>query len=295
MDDRQTRITEGAGLEESRLNQELIDWLNKWGFRILMVVLLVAAAWVGKTRWDEYKERSLDTALVELEAEVATGSPDNLVALAKEHSGIDSVWEQAMLNAAAIKLEAGRKALIPGGDPMNQDDFLEGDKANEMVSEAAALYTQIVDRVGKGSTSINALNARSGRVSALISLQDADGAKAELNELIALLEKSGYTDLKRQAEERLAKVDELVTMDMLPSYAELSVLAQMRGPIAMYGETPDDISAIRSRMLSEELIEPADEEPEAIAPIDAPDLTGADAGATPPADDAAGEGDEEGQ
>jgi len=271
MDDRQTRITEGAGLEESRLNQDLIDWLNKWGFRILMVVLIVAAAWVGKTRWDEYKERSLDTALVELEAEVATGSPDGLVALAKKHSGIDSVWEQAMLDAAAIKLEAGRKALVPGGDPSNAEDFLDGAAANEMISEAAAIYSQVVERVGRNSTQINALNARSGRIAALISLQDSDAAKAELNELIELLDESGYTDLKRQAEERLAKVDELITMPMLPSYAELSVIADMRGPIAMYKETPEDIAAIRSRIRSEELIEPEPEpdteEPEAPAPV----------------------------
>ena len=287
MDDRQTRITEGAGLEESRLNKEFIEWLNVWGFRILMVVLVLAATWVGKTRWDQYTERRLDVALVELEAEIVTGSPDGLVALAKAHKGIPSVWQQAMLNAAAINLESGRKALVPGGDPENPDDFLTGQAANKQIENAAAIYTQIIDSVGRSSTSINVLDARSGRIASLISLQDADGARIELNELIVLLEMSGYTDLKRRAEERLASLDELISTPMLPSYAELTVIADMRGPIAMYGETPEDLAAIRSRIKSEELIEPKqDESPldestsdEAVGPAapEAPAPTGDDA------------------
>jgi len=274
MDDRQTKITEGAGLEESRLNQEFIEWLNVWGFRILMVVLVVAAGWVGKTRWDQYQEKRLDAALVELEAEIATGSPDGLVALAKKHNGVKSVWRQAMLNAADIDLESGRKALVPGGDPENPDDFLDGEAANKQLESAAGLYAQIIDRAGPSDDSIDVLDARSGHIAALISLQKADDARTELNELIALLETSGYSDLKRQAEDRLAELDKLIGAPMPPTYAELAVLAEQRGPITMYGETPEDLAAIRSRIKSEELIEPKQSEapaPEPAVPfIEAP-------------------------
>jgi hypothetical protein len=263
MDDRQTKITEGAGLEESRLNQELIEWLNKWGYRILMVVLVLAAGWVGKTRWDQHVEKRLDTALIEFEAEVATGSPDGLVALAKKHKNVSSVWQQAMLNAAAINLESGRKALVPGGDPENKDDFLDANTASMRLEAAGELYSEVLDRVGRSSTAINALDARAGRIATLISLQDGAGARTELNELIALLDKIGYVDLKKQAEKRLADLDALIAQKRLPSYGELAVLAEMRGPIAMYAETPEDITAIRERLLSKELIEPKPEEPPA--------------------------------
>ena len=291
MDDRQTRITEGAGLEESRLNKEFIEWLNVWGFRILMVVLVLAATWVGKTRWDQYTERRLDVALVELEAEIVTGSPDGLVALAKAHKGIPSVWQQAMLNAAAINLESGRKALVPGGDPENPDDFLTGQAANKQIENAAAIYTQIIDSVGRSSTTINVLDARAGRIASLISLQNADGARTELNELIVLLEASGYTDLKRQTEERLASLDELISTPMLPSYTELTVIADMRGPIAMYGETPEELAAIRSRIKSEELIEPKkDESPSDESPVDEAVGPAAPEAPAPTGDDAADDG-----
>lgn len=289
MDDRQTKITEGAGLEESRLNQELIEWLNKWGYRILMVVLVLAAGWVGKTRWDQHVEKRLDTALMEYEAEIATGSPDGLVALAKKHKNVSSVWQQAMLNAAAINLESGRKALIPGGDPENKDDFLDGLAANKRLEMSGELYSEILDRVGRTSTAINALDARAGRIATLISLQDEAGARTELSELIALLDKSGYVDLKRQAEERLASLETLLAQKRLPTYGELAVLAEMRGPIAMYAETPEEITAIRDRLLSKELIEPKPEEP---AAIEAPSFELPTAPATAPEPDGDAAADE---
>jgi len=267
MDDRQqTKVTEGAGLEESRLNQEFIDWLNVWGFRILMVVLIVAAAWVGKTRWDQYQERRLDTALVELEAEAATGSPDGLVALANQHRGIRSVWEQAMLQAAAVNLESGRRALVPGGDPENDEDFLTGEEADGRLQLAAEQYEEVLERIGRESNSINALVARSGLVSCLISLREGDRAREELTRLIALLDESGFDNLKVDAEEQLASLDELLQTPMLPTYAELSVIAQQRAPIAIYGESMDDVAAIRSRQKSEDLIEPAEDIPAPTAP-----------------------------
>ena len=255
MDDRQTKITEGAGLEESRLNQEFIDFLNKWGFRFLMVVLVIAAGWVGKTRWDQYVEQRLDTALVELESEIATGSPDGLIALAKKYKSVGSVWEQATLSAASINLESGRKSLIPGGDPSDKEDFLDPESAQKQLEQAADLFAQVVEHAGSQSISINALDARSGLIASKISLRDADGARSGLTELIALLEKSGFTDLKDKAEERLASLDELMEMPVLTPYGILAAVADQRMPIQMYGESMEEVEAIRSRMKSEEMIE----------------------------------------
>lgn len=261
MDDRQTRITEGAGLEESRLNQDFIEWLNIWGFRILMVVLVLAAGWVAKTKWDQYRERRLDTALVELEAEIATGSPDTIVRLAKKYQSVGTVWEQAMLNAAAINLESGRRALKPGGDPSNKEDFLEGDEADLQLEKAADQYAEVIDRAGRNSTTVNAFDARSGRIAALISLKKGDEARKELNELIPLLDKAGFADLKRQAEERLARLDELIADPLPISYAALNAISQQRAPIQMFGESDEDALAASDRMMSKELIEPEQEEP----------------------------------
>ncbi len=44
MDERQEQVQVGAGLQESRLNTDLINWLNKWGSHILSVVALIVLA-----------------------------------------------------------------------------------------------------------------------------------------------------------------------------------------------------------------------------------------------------------
>ena len=47
MDERQQQIKAGAGLEESRINQDLIDFLQKWGSWILMALAVAALAYAG--------------------------------------------------------------------------------------------------------------------------------------------------------------------------------------------------------------------------------------------------------
>ena len=45
--DRRTRqITEGAGLEESRLNQDFVEFLKKWSTPLLLVIVAAVAAYV---------------------------------------------------------------------------------------------------------------------------------------------------------------------------------------------------------------------------------------------------------
>ena len=55
MDDRQTEIRAGAGLEDSRINKEFIDFLNKWSSPVIMVFAVAALVWAG-LRWMEQKK-----------------------------------------------------------------------------------------------------------------------------------------------------------------------------------------------------------------------------------------------
>src|SRR5690606_15713326 len=52
MDDRQRQIKEGAGLEESRINKDFLDWLLKWG----PVLVLVAAGIILAMRGVQFLE-----------------------------------------------------------------------------------------------------------------------------------------------------------------------------------------------------------------------------------------------
>ena len=48
MDERQTQIREAAGLDESRLNTEFVEFLRKWGPIALGVLAVAALAFVGR-------------------------------------------------------------------------------------------------------------------------------------------------------------------------------------------------------------------------------------------------------
>src|SRR4051812_13198792 len=115
MDERQTQIRERAGLEESRLNQEFIEWLRKWGTPIMLVVAVVAAAYALKDRWNKAADNKIDQGWQELEAVKQGGnvSPDALISLASDYEGVAAISPMARLEAADAYLDALRRGIKP--------------------------------------------------------------------------------------------------------------------------------------------------------------------------------------
>ena len=74
MDQRQAQIRERAGLEESRLNEDFIDFLRKYGFLILLVAALAAGLTSGVRWYREYTVRKVTTAFADFEAARAVGT-----------------------------------------------------------------------------------------------------------------------------------------------------------------------------------------------------------------------------
>jgi len=240
MDDRQTKIVEGAGLEESRLNTEFIEWLNIWGFRILLVCLVLAAGWAGKGWWDRHQERQTDEALTALNSAIGSGSPDGLEAVAREWRGKPQVWELAMLEAAELHHRAARLALRPGGDTQVLEDRLAPEQVAAHLSSARALYEQILERDRSSAPTLRTLNARSGLAAVALTELRIDDAKAILNQLAADAARAGFPELERRARQRAAEVDKWRDWPGPPTYAFLEMVRNGRGPIAMFGETPEN-------------------------------------------------------
>src|SRR3954466_11659733 len=71
MDQRQAQIRERAGLEESRLNQEFIEWLRKWGTPMLLAVALLSVAYALRDKWHKAADDKLDNGFGELAAVTA--------------------------------------------------------------------------------------------------------------------------------------------------------------------------------------------------------------------------------
>lgn len=232
MDDRQQNIEVGAGLQESRINQELLDWLNKWGSWILTGVLIVVLAYLGYIKYLEYQADRRDKAFDaymnargdESPAGVLAGSPDSLIQIANEREGIGSVSHLARLDAANIYLGWARLGLAPGAitelspEP-GADDYLTPEEQNEMYARAYALFQQVANETSaRPELGLIRLNALKGMAASSLSLEEFDRAKAEYEQAVEIANAQGLPDLATYI---------TTIIEDLPNY---------RVPIAVYPE-----------------------------------------------------------
>lgn len=230
MEERHTQIREGAGLEESRLNVEFIDWLRKWSTPILVVL---AAASLGYAGWHHLKKREVaevNRAFRELEAAgaVQNPSPESLKRVAEEFEGVRGVAELARLRAADAYLAAVRRGLKPGaqtapdGTVSNADDLLTPEDRERYLSEAAALYERVANAsAGDPARLLYELEALYGLAAVAESRGDLDGAKGFYERVIGVAERSDYPAHVQIARARIEGLDDLRNLPRLYARAEL--------------------------------------------------------------------------
>lgn len=232
MDDRDRRQVEvGAGLQESRLNTELIEWLQKWGPRALYVLLAIVLAYLGWNKWQEHRQRQIDQAFADYQAELLNANPDVLLDIAEKYDGKASVWTLATLDAADLFVQYGRLGVRPGTDfaaPTDEDRLTDATR-NEIFRKAMAQYEGVLARhKGDPSHARFAQEARWGIASASISLGEIDRARAMLKEYVEVAERERFTDNERFGRERLAMLDEVA--EAIPVYAVAQLPIENRDP-----------------------------------------------------------------
>ena len=198
MDDRDRRQIEvGAGLQESRLNTELIEWLQKWGPRVLYVLLAVVLGYLGWNKWQIYRQNQLDKAFAEYHAEQSSQNPDVLLAVAKKQDGKGSIWTLATLDASDLLLTAGRLG-VPAGVGANaaaDAEMLTPEERTNVFRSALEHYQAVLDRNKNDAHHARfAQKARWGIISTRLSLGEVDEARKVLEQYIAVAEKYGFTD-----------------------------------------------------------------------------------------------------
>jgi len=240
MDERQQKITEGAGLTESRLNQDFIDWLNKWGPRILTLVLVVLIIYVANDWWRSRQLESRDQAFFQLEQARISGSPDALLAVARDHDGRGAVAELATIEAADILLQAARRGVTPGGSIAIEDDLLSEEEQRDMYERAGDLYEQafLATRADTGRPS-QRISARWGMAAVAISLREWDEAAEALEDVARFAEEANMDRIAAVARERLENLDELKSAPPLLPEAEIATTTP-RDPAA-FGAAPSPI------------------------------------------------------
>jgi hypothetical protein len=239
MDERQAQIRERAGLEESKLNLEFVDWLRRWATPILTVALVVAAGFAGMRYLKQQRTAKIERAFAEFEAarSGANPSPDALAAIADEFEGVGSVSTLARLDAADVLMNAVRTGLRPGatlnpdGTLANPDDVLPASDRDALLTRAAAMYQRVLDATqGNADQSIIAINALFGLAAVDENKGNVDAARARYTQIKDLATKSGFDSLARLAESRqttlptLAIVKPLVASPTPPTPPALPAL-----------------------------------------------------------------------
>ncbi|MFG0298837.1 MAG: hypothetical protein ACF8K1_04460 [Phycisphaerales bacterium JB047] len=251
MDDRQTKIREGAGLEDSRVNQEFLDFLNKWSSPVLIVLAVAALVWAGLQKLEQMRNTKIDQAFSELEAATlgTTPSPTSLNAIAEDYAGVRSVPELAKLTAVDIYLRAFTTGVEPGAQvdqatsTYKPEDVLSEEKLNQRLDLAEATANEVLasseNEPGKAMFAMQALT----RLAVIQECRDDfDAAKGYYERLKALSEKEQYPSIGVFADSRIANLDSLQSVDALPSRDQVPLLP---------GETPaltqEQIEAIQAQ------------------------------------------------
>ncbi|MAH66534.1 MAG: hypothetical protein CMJ27_09140 [Phycisphaerae bacterium] len=223
MDDRLKQV-QTSDLTDSRLNHEFVAWLKTSGMNYLLMLLLVACAFLAWDWWNRKQGEAIDTAWTEL---ASATSPAALRGVARTHAAVDGVAELSLLTAGDILLQSVRSGLRPGlaaGD--EGAELTPEDKAKSLV-EADAFFAEAVElasaRPGFAGKPMM-IAGLFGRAAAAEGAGRLDDARTPLEKVVEISTPE-YPPLAEQANARLENLDGIEAHASLPNQADLPVIA----------------------------------------------------------------------
>ncbi len=259
MDERQTQIVEGAGLEESRINEELIAFLNKWSFPAMLVIAVISGGYYVKNMYERRKITRRDQAFAQLGAVEASQAPSvySLIEIANQFEGVGSVAELARLRAADLHLEAARTGI----DPADGVTELSDDDRAFHLEQAEELYRRVLDAVADDpDRALIGVNAAFGIGAVDETRGDAGAARAGYEKAKTLAEQAGFAPLAKVADELIADLDKGAPPP-LPSKADLPRLPFEPEPVEAAGPGAAEPAGTSAGPEPEGPEAPADEPP----------------------------------
>ena len=233
MDDRQSGIKEGAGLEDSRVNQEFIDFLNKWSTPVIMTLAIAALVWAGLQKLDRMKTARVDQAFSELAATTQGGnpSPASLKLLADEFEGVRSISEMALLTASDLYLSAFVTGVNPGSTPDQmtgafiEPDLLDDSQRQAYLEQAGQAAQRVLDSSNAvAGKELIAMQAMSRLAAIAEGKRDFDGAKAMYGQLQSKATATSFPSIAQFAANRIDQIAEIKDLGSLPAQELISTL-----------------------------------------------------------------------
>lgn len=242
MDERQQQIKEGAGLDESRLNQDFIDLLRKWSTPVLLVGAIIAFSYFGYQRWQQYRISGVDIAFSVYEGVRTSGSPlpSQFTTVSAEYGAVRALGLMADLDAADACMLAVRRGVMPGlivlgdGTIVYPDGLVpeedvktlidEADRAS-FLSQAESLYRSVIERTRDDEAKrLFAVGGAFGLAAVAEARTELDNARALLERAAALAEEGGFDAHVLIARTRIDSLDELAHPPVLYSADSLPTL-----------------------------------------------------------------------
>lgn len=247
LDQRQTQIREGAGLEESRLNREFIDLLQKISMPVLVIVAILAVGYAFKQRYDRAQKEKLDLAFSEIEAASSSAhpSPDTLRSIADEYQSIAGVYLKGSLRAGDAYLDTYRSGIKPGaelkpdGSLAKPEDVLSDSDRTYHLSQAQSMYDRVYsETAGKPEFTLMRLESMYGLAAVAECKGELEAAKKHYEDIIALTDKGPWAIHTTLAKARIESLANLKNLPHLYKTAELP-----KPPEPPKAETPPALPA----------------------------------------------------
>lgn len=277
MANEKVQVRERAGLEEARLNQELVDFLRGKTFTYLCVALAVGAlGFSGLRKYREIERQKVAAAFTEFDqaTSIEDPSPDALERIAEAYADIGSIGPQARLAAADAHLRVVRIGAKPGvvtgqDGEIAAEDQLGAEDRKQHLDRAADLYQLVLTQSqGVQGKMLQTLQALYGLAATAECRRDLDAAKKFYEQIVAMTEKGTFGAQAIIAQNRIAALATLSDPKLL-SREDLPWLFPKNPTVVSPNATPDQTGPNASPALPLGPIAP-DAPPTDAKPADAP-------------------------
>ncbi|MFM9958882.1 MAG: hypothetical protein ACKVZJ_12495 [Phycisphaerales bacterium] len=236
MEQRQQQVQVGAGLQESRLNTDLINFLQKYGGYAVYLLLAIVLIYVGRNWWNQRQENARDLAFADLRAAADTGNPASLMDVANNHPN-GSVAAMARVSAAGLYVDLARKGLKPGANfmsPAPEDKLDEAGKRN-MEAEASKLIDAIL--ADKSAAPTLHQQARWFKATLQADAGQVDEAVKTMEQVASTAKSMGFPDQEAKANERIVTLKRVATLK--PVFSRNDLPESAREPVAVVPQPVD--------------------------------------------------------
>jgi hypothetical protein len=231
------QIREGAGREESMINVEFVDWLKKYSTPILLVLCVVVLGYVGLQRYRASQLAKLDEAFFQLDKASESGSPEALLAVARDHPGRGNVEHIATIGAARLYLAAARTGMVvgavlnPDGTPIQPEDVLTPEARAEYLEKATSAFSRVIAGTKSDpNLALTTLEAMIGLASVAETKGDQAAAKSVYEDIDRVAQTSGFPGFSLLAKQRLETLPSIANPPTLLTKAQLPAVAPPASP-----------------------------------------------------------------